>query len=143
MKKRTVISIQEHQPRFDFEEAEHTPQFAVPEYQRHTSMVVAIGALRIADLPELLPRANLTASQQKRRLLGVGLDTDLTITEISKDSPAEKAGLRPGDRLIKFNGQQIGDTIMLGQAIQSAPKEAKLLIHRDGKDTEVVVTFPD
>ncbi|HVR86614.1 MAG TPA: M20/M25/M40 family metallo-hydrolase, partial [Planctomycetota bacterium] len=40
---------------------------AIPEYQRHTSMVVAIGALRIADLPELLPRENLTAKGTKRR----------------------------------------------------------------------------
>jgi len=114
---------------------------AVPEYQRHTSMVVAIGALRIADLPELLPRANLTSSNLKRRMLGVGLDTDLTITEVAKDSPAEKAGLKIGDRLLKFNGQQIGDTIMLGQAIQSAGKEAKVLIHREGKDVEVPVAF--
>jgi S1-C subfamily serine protease len=104
-------------------------------------MVVAIGALRIADLPELLPRTNLTSSNIKRRMLGVGLDTDLTITEVAKDSPAEKAGLKIGDRLLKFNGQQIGDTIMLGQAIQSAGKEAKVLIHRDGKDVEVPVAF--
>jgi uncharacterized RDD family membrane protein YckC len=34
MKKRTVISIQEYQPTFDFEEAEHAPQFTAPEYQR-------------------------------------------------------------------------------------------------------------
>jgi len=116
---------------------------AVPEYQRHTSMVVAIGALKIADLPELLPRTNLTSAQGKRRVLGVGLDTDLTITEITPDSPASKAGLKPGDRLLKFNGQQIGDTIMLGQVIQSAAKESKLLIQRDGKDVEVGVVFTD
>lgn len=114
---------------------------AVPEYQRHTSMVVAIGALRIADLPELLPRANLTSVTTKRRMLGVGLDTDLTITEITKDSPAEKAGLKVGDKLLKFNGQLVGDTIMLGQAIQSAAKESKVLVHRDGKDVEFPVAF--
>jgi uncharacterized RDD family membrane protein YckC len=34
MKKRTVISIQEYQPEFDFEEAEHAPAFTLPEYQR-------------------------------------------------------------------------------------------------------------
>jgi uncharacterized RDD family membrane protein YckC len=34
MKKRTIISIEEYQPKFDFEEAEHVPPFAVPEYQR-------------------------------------------------------------------------------------------------------------
>ena len=34
MKKRTVISIEEYQPGFDFEEAAHVPQFTLPEYQR-------------------------------------------------------------------------------------------------------------
>jgi len=32
--KRTVISIQEHQPALDFEEAEHSQPFTYPEYQR-------------------------------------------------------------------------------------------------------------
>src|SRR6266850_363547 len=32
--KRTVISIQECQPELDFEEAEHSPPFTFPEYQR-------------------------------------------------------------------------------------------------------------
>jgi uncharacterized RDD family membrane protein YckC len=34
VKKRTIISIQEYQPELDFEEAEHSPQFTFPEYQR-------------------------------------------------------------------------------------------------------------
>ncbi|MBI3857636.1 MAG: M20/M25/M40 family metallo-hydrolase [Planctomycetes bacterium] len=116
---------------------------AIPEYQRHTSMVVAIGALRIADLAEPVPRANLTAPQGKRRMLGVQLDNDLQITDVVKDGPADKAGLKPGDKLLKLNGQQIGDTIMLGQAIQSAPKETKVLIQRGGKEQEVTVAFTD
>ena len=33
-KNRTVISLQEHQPQFDFDEAEHSPPFTFPEYQR-------------------------------------------------------------------------------------------------------------
>lgn len=32
--KRTVISIEEHQPGLDFDEAEHSPPFTFPEYQR-------------------------------------------------------------------------------------------------------------
>ena len=31
--KRTVISIQKHQPEFDFDEAEQSPSFTFPEYQ--------------------------------------------------------------------------------------------------------------
>lgn len=33
MKKRTIISIQEYQPEFDFEEAEHVQPYTLPEYQ--------------------------------------------------------------------------------------------------------------
>jgi Zn-dependent M28 family amino/carboxypeptidase len=120
-----------------------TIALAIPEYQRHTSMVVAIGALKIADLPELLPRQGLTAKGGKKRLLGVQLDDEMKIQDVVKDSVADKAGLKAGDRLLKFNGVQIGDTIMLGQAMQSAPKESKLLIRRDGKDAELTVTFTD
>ena len=34
MKRRTIISIQESQAELDFEEAEHSPPFTLPEYQR-------------------------------------------------------------------------------------------------------------
>ena len=34
MKRRTIISIQESQPELDFGEAEHSPPFTLPEYQR-------------------------------------------------------------------------------------------------------------
>ena len=33
MKKRTIIWIQEYQPEFDFEEAEHVQPYTLPEYQ--------------------------------------------------------------------------------------------------------------
>lgn len=120
-----------------------TFSLAIPEYQRHTSMVVAIGALRIADLPNLLPRDGLRAAKDNRRRLGVQVDDAMKITEVVKDGPADKAGMIPGDRLIRLNGQQVGDTIMLGQAIQSAPKETKVVIQRNGKEEEMLVTFPN
>ena len=116
---------------------------AIPEYQQHTSMVVAIGALRIADLPDRLPRENLTSKGAKRRMLGVQLDEGMQIQEIVKDSAAEKAGLKAGDHLLKFNGVQVGDSIMLSQAIQSAPKVSTVTLRREGKEMEVSVTFPD
>jgi uncharacterized RDD family membrane protein YckC len=47
--KRTVISIEEYQPQFDFEEAEQSPPFTFPEYQREliTARVTA-GAVDLA-----------------------------------------------------------------------------------------------
>lgn len=120
-----------------------TADLMIPEYQRHTSIVVAVGALGIANLPELLPRASLTVKAAKRRMLGVQLDAEMGILEVVKDSVAEKVGLKAGDRLLRLNGVQIGDTVMLGQALQTAPKDSKLVVRREGKDVEVTFTFPD
>jgi len=113
---------------------------AIPEYQRHTSVVVAYGALKIADLPALLPRDNLTKAS-KKRVLGIQIDPEMVVVGVVKDSLAEKSGLKEGDRILKFNGVPIGDTIMLGQALQSAPKESTLDLQREGKDLRIAVTF--
>jgi hypothetical protein len=116
---------------------------AIPEYQRHTSMVVAIAALGIADLPELLPRKGLRAGPIKRKSLGAELDDDMLVVKLTKDGPAEKAGAKLGDKVVKLNGQPLEDTFALGQALKSAPKEATLLIQRMGKAQELGITFSD
>jgi uncharacterized RDD family membrane protein YckC len=47
--KRTVISIEEYQPHFDFEEAEQSPPFTFPEYQRALiSARITAGAVDLA-----------------------------------------------------------------------------------------------
>jgi len=46
--KRTVISIEEYQPQLDFEEAEHSPPFTFPEYQR--DLIVPRITAGVADL---------------------------------------------------------------------------------------------
>jgi len=46
--KRTIISIEEHQPQLDFDEAEHLLPFTFPEYQRN--LITARIAAGLADL---------------------------------------------------------------------------------------------
>jgi uncharacterized RDD family membrane protein YckC len=47
--KRTVISIEEYQPHFDFEEAEQSPPFTFPEYQRELIIArITAGAVDLA-----------------------------------------------------------------------------------------------
>jgi hypothetical protein len=121
-----------------------TFELAIPEYQRQTAKVVAIGALGIANLPGLLPRSGLRAlAPSKRKMLGVQLDDMMQVMELVKDGAAEKAGVKIGDKLLKFNNQLVGDTSTLSQTIQKAPKDSKLLVQRDGKEVEIPVTIPD
>ena len=120
-----------------------TFELAIPEYQRHTSMVVALGALGIADLPELLPRAGLRPILTKRKSLGALLNDEMLVVELTKDGPAEKAGVKLGDKVVKMNGQSLDDSFALGQALKSTPKEATLLIQREGKEQRIGITFPE
>jgi hypothetical protein len=122
-----------------------TYEQAIPEYQRQTAIVVAVASLRIADLPELLPRTGLRplTSAPKRKMLGVQLDEILQIVELVKDGAAEKAGAKVGDQLLRFNGQAIKDVAQLTQWLQTAPKQSRLLVKREGKEQEIPVTLPD
>ena len=133
--------------RADYSLGHHTQldtlALVIPEYQRHSSLVVAIAALGIADLPDLLPRTGLRAAPAKRKSLGARLDDAMQVLELTKDGPAEKAGLKPGDKVVKLNGQPLEDVFALGDALKSASKEATLLIHRGGKEQELAITFPD
>lgn len=63
-----------------------------------------------------------------------------TITQVFKDSPAEKAGLEVGDIILAVDGQNIADknaeeikTLVVGKE----GSVVKLLIQRDGKEKEV------
>jgi hypothetical protein len=119
---------------------------AIPEFQRHSSLVIATGAWGIANLESLLPREGLVAASAPaggdRRILGVQTEDDLTILEISPGSPAEKAGLKPGDRILKLGGEALPDLAKLRELIQKSPAETKVVVRRDGKELELPVTFP-
>ena len=52
---------QTHHTQFDTYDA------IVPEYQKHTSIVIAIGARGIANLDELLPRQPVPATRPRNR----------------------------------------------------------------------------
>lgn len=95
-----------------------TYDVAIPEYQRHTATVIALAALGIADLPHLLSREGLRSRGGRERrgqarpilegYLGVELKAGgLVIDSVSRNSLAQKSGLEPGDRIVKFNGKDV------------------------------------
>ena len=70
------------------------------------------------------------------------------ITDVTGDSPAEKAGLKPGDVVIGVDGRQIEDNNDLSRYIASKPPgtTVQLRIVRDGEERTIGVTlgtFPD
>jgi len=71
------------------------------------------------------------------------LNAKPVIEKIAEDSPATKAGLQDGDRVIKINNIDIGNDIeLLIKEIQDNPdKTVNLIIERDGQQQTVPITL--
>jgi serine protease Do len=72
-----------------------------------------------------------------REVRGVG------ITQVAKDSPAEKAGLRKDDVILRFDGENVTSTRKLTRLVSEvAPDQSvRLGISRGGSEQEVSVTI--
>jgi membrane-associated protease RseP (regulator of RpoE activity) len=123
---------------------------AIPEYQRHSAMVIALGALGIANLDSMLPRSkDMTQPPNiatNRRRLGVSLggdgESDLTIDSIREGSRAEKSGFKPGDRIVKVDGAPVKDAGELSGALNTGAPKKSIVVIRGGKEQELTVEFP-
>jgi serine protease Do len=64
------------------------------------------------------------------------------VTEVVKDSPAEKAGLRKGDVIIRFDNEAVGSVRKLNRLVSEVAPDHKITlgISRGGSEQEVAVT---
>lgn len=67
-------------------------------------------------------------------------DYGVEITRVEESSPAEKAGLKPGDVVLEYNGQRVEGMQQFGRMVRETPpgRDVKLTISRDGKTQTVV-----
>jgi carboxypeptidase Q len=123
-----------------------TYERAVPEYQKHSSIVAALGSLGIANLDHLLSREALIApggAGGGRGRMGMGLMLEeMKVTEIVEDSPGGKAGFKAGDVIIKVDGKPVADRMEFFEAIMAGGPSKKIVVKRDGKEVELAVTMP-
>jgi carboxypeptidase Q len=115
---------------------------AVPQYEKNSSIVIAVGALGIANLPSLLPRENLRAPEGGGRRLGVDLADDMTIEEVMEDGLAAKIGLQKGDRVLKIGDRTVADRDELRTVLREAPTSTKVVVLRSAKEVEFPVELP-
>jgi carboxypeptidase Q len=121
-----------HHTQFDTYDA------AVPEYQKHSSLVVALGAFGIAELDHLLSREKLRAPGMRR--LGVQLDA-LTVTSVIEDGVAEKGGMLTFDVILKIDGAKVSDYEEVSRALQAGEPKKKVVVIRDGKEVELTLDW--
>ena len=125
---------------------------AIQEYQKHTSVVAALGALGIANLDQKLSREGFryvsrrmripTNASGGRRVLGVMTD-ETTITQVVEGYPAKKAGLRAGDVILQVDDAPLKKGDDLSPALQKGGKTKRLLIRRGKKEMAVEVEFKE
>ena len=125
-----------HHTQFDTYDA------AIPEYQVHSSLVVALGAFRIADLDHLLSREKLRSERPtfRRRTLGVELD-DLTVADVDDDSVGQKIGIKAGDVIVKIDGTKVADRSDVTDSIRDGGPKQVVTILRNGKEIELKIDW--
>ncbi len=100
--------------------------------------------ITVTDAPALPVVAQAAAQGSERGYIGIVpeiADGAMTITSVFPDSPASKAGLREGDRIVRLGGEAIGDDVMERLQKSKPGEELAIRVDRDGWSRDLTVTL--
>lgn len=76
--------------------------------------------------------------------LGTGEGQEAAVTDLVAGAPAESAGIKAGDRIVKVNEKTVETSDEVSAAIRSSESnELKIVVERDGKQQTISVTAND
>ena len=86
---------------------------------------------------------DLTADLAKS--FGLAVPRGALIADVEKGAPADKAGLKKGDVVIDYQGQQVNDASAFRNDVANSTigQQVKVVIWRDGKKQEILLTIGD
>ncbi|MEE9386852.1 MAG: M20/M25/M40 family metallo-hydrolase [Nannocystaceae bacterium] len=113
---------------------------AVPEYQRHSSVVVAIAAWNIANLPDLIDRTD--SLPIRRGQIGATLE-GLTVIDVQRDGPAERSGWRVGDMIAEINGEGMENHRDLRRVLRKESPPTRVTLRRGKRTLRTVLDDSD
>lgn len=108
-------------------------------------LFAALAAVPAAEAQRPRPEDRARAEAQRRGWLGFSYsdrenDGSLLVLEVLPGSPAERAGLREGDRIVRWNDRADPLEIATGTVLQPGD-EVRLRVRREGeRDRDLVVT---
>lgn len=81
-------------------------------------------------------------SDETAKALGMKQPQGALVTNITKDGPAELAGILPSDIIIKFDGKNIDEMKILPQVVSTTTigKKVKIVVLRQGKTKTLKIT---
>jgi len=143
--------VDPHFNQVDWQAVRHSllePSYTSPE-AAYAALRLALGQLEDPYTRFMTPAEFRAFRQQTRgELVGIGVqllrrnDTDLTVVATLEGSPAEAAGMRAGDEILRVNGTRI-DELSLDEAASlirgAAGTPVQLLIQRGDQDPFTLV----
>lgn len=109
----------------------------IPEYQQHSSVVAAITAWNVANLPDLLDRTH-AAPIGGRTEIGIELD-GIRLASVKPGSTADKAGWKAGDEFVSVNDVKIESMRDLWRASSQNPDTWSVVLKRGKKKVKSVI----
>ncbi len=82
-------------------------------------------------------------TQELAKSFGLTKTKGVLISDVVKDSPAEKAGLKRGDVVIQFNGKEVENAHTLSRLVAAIPPNSKVMVEiiREAKEQNIKVTI--
>jgi len=96
-----------------------------------------LGVQMITLTPEVKQQINNASGGQ----LNVTVDQGVLVARVVSNSPAERAGLQPGDVIQKINNQPVTTTDQVQQLVENTPVggQLQMVVQRNGQSVQVAV----
>lgn len=120
-------------------------EVSIPEEKKEERMDVDLPDIPLlpADFVWWIPYEGLEGKQVRMGVRIAALDNEVVVEGVAPGSPAEKAGVLAGDRILSFDGQPVLETADLILRVREKKEgdEAEVVVRRDGVEKTIPVKF--